>query len=616
MEVSNETLRKAILEVLAEVGSALENSDGTPRGASMVSEDGEYTFDKVRNMLSLPGVLYDKDPSVNDDARAMVYLQIPYKILADRLTEMIEATNTATEAAGNVDEAITAATEAAGKAERQGDAAEAKGNTAKSQGDTAESQGNTAEAKGNAAETKGNTAEQQGNTAKGHGDYAKEQGDYAKEQGDLVAEATEQAGADHERAESDHQAAVTATDGAENVNAQLDGMTVIITDRHGQSRSVGMAFDIYDSYKSIAEMNAHLAEIPNGGLASIATDDPTDPDNAKLYQKRSDGTLAYIGDLDQASAAAWADWLENHKQQIADATDAANTAAENADEKASLANTIYNTVRSWFNGTDNDGFKSESEQWLSDTKDEWTTIKQARDADWSDYKDGKDTDWTAWVAARLFEWNAWWQARRDEWTAWFSDTLADGVRRKWNDFWQTVNGQWYGTENTDGLKKEVEEARDNANGKAAYAGEQGDRAKLWCDNPPRVNPSTNYWQYYNPETERYEDTTVYAKGDNLNWDDIPDAERERLISEMIHTLEESGFDETPTENSTKPVRSAGVKSYVDKESTRAQDAEGKLSERISSTYTKTETDTLLNGKQDTLEFASVADSESIVGELI
>lgn len=519
MEVSNETLRQAILEILAELGSALENSDGTPRGASMVSEDGDYTFDKVRNMLSLPGVLYDKDPSVNDDARAMVYLQVPYKILADRLAEMIAATNTATEAAGSVEEAIKEANEAAGKAERQGD--------------TAESQGNTAEAKGNAAETKGNTAEQQGNTAKGHGDYAKEQGDYAKKQGDLAAGTAAQAGEDHERAESDHQAAVTATDGAERVDARLDGMTVTITDRQGQSRSVDMAFDIYDSYKSIAEMNAHLADIPNGGLASIATDDPTDPDNAKLYQKRSDGTLAYIGDLDQASAAAWADWLENHKQQIADATDAANTAAENADEKASLANTIYNTVRSWFHGTDNDGFKSESEQWLSDTKDEWTAIKQARDADWADYKDGKDTDWTAWVAARLSEWNAWWKARRDEWTAWFSDTLADGVRRKWNDFWQTVNGQWYGTENTDGLKKEVEEARDNANGKAAYAGEQGDRAKLWCDNPPRVNPSTNYWQYYNPETAKYEDTDIYAKGDNLDWNSITAEEQTRLVNLIL-----------------------------------------------------------------------------------
>ena len=130
----------------------------------------------------------------------------------------------------------------------------------------------------------------------------------------------------------------TAVTEANNVNAELDGMTVIITNRKGQERSVNMAFDIYDSYKSIAEMNAHLADIPNGGLASIATDDPTDSDNAKLYQKRSDGTLAYIGDLDQASSEAWADWLNNKKPQIEDATDAANAAADRVDDCIATAN--------------------------------------------------------------------------------------------------------------------------------------------------------------------------------------------------------------------------------------------------------------------------------------
>jgi hypothetical protein len=152
--------------------------------------------------------------------------------------------------------------------------------------------------------------------------------------------------------------ATTATQGAERVNAGLQGFTVTITDRNGTSRSVDIGFEIYRTYPSIAAMNADAANVPQGKFVVIATTSATDPDNAKMYCKTSQGTFSFMCDLDQASSAAWADWLNNMKPQIeaaistaasdhttagtdhsasVTATAAANTAASNANQKATLA---------------------------------------------------------------------------------------------------------------------------------------------------------------------------------------------------------------------------------------------------------------------------------------
>ena len=147
-------------------------------------------------------------------------------------------------------------------------------------------------------------------------------------------------------------AAVIATNAAANVNAVLSGMTVTITDRTGISRSVNIGFEIYRTYASVAAMNADAANVPEGKFVIIATTDTTSEDNAKMYSKNSAGTFTFLCDLDQASASAWADWLNNMKPAIQQATNDANDAAtlantkagvaqdaaDNADEKAALAN--------------------------------------------------------------------------------------------------------------------------------------------------------------------------------------------------------------------------------------------------------------------------------------
>ena len=156
------------------------------------------------------------------------------------------------------------------------------------------------------------------------------------------------ASSDHETAASDH----TKVQGAENVNAELSGITVTITNRSGQSKSVDIGFDIYRTYTSVAAMNADASNVPLGKFVMIATTDKTSAENARMYIKNSQGGFTFLCDLDQASAEAWADWLNNMKPVIEDAIEDAinatssantaardaNTAASNANEKAGLAN--------------------------------------------------------------------------------------------------------------------------------------------------------------------------------------------------------------------------------------------------------------------------------------
>lgn len=159
------------------------------------------------------------------------------------------------------------------------------------------------------------------------------------------------------QAESAAQAAAAATAEAEHVNAGLQGMTVTITDRNGVSRSVDIGFDIWDTYGSIAEMNADAVNVPQGKFVVIATIDPTSTENAQMYVRNSSSAAQPFGfmcDLDQASSAAWADWLNNMKPAIQQATQDANTAAglalnaaTNADDKAGYAEQQGDYAKEW-----------------------------------------------------------------------------------------------------------------------------------------------------------------------------------------------------------------------------------------------------------------------------
>jgi hypothetical protein len=133
----------------------------------------------------------------------------------------------------------------------------------------------------------------------------------------------------------------------------------------------------------------------------------------------------------------------------------------------------------------------------------------------------------------------------------------------------------------------VDEAVEAAEAAAEAADAAAASANDWNDHPPFIGNGTtgdmNYWYIYNANTKQYV-RSAYAKGDNLEWDDITPAEKQMLIQEMLQVLEEDGLDATPTQGSTRPVMSKGI-----------YDA--------------------LTLKQDLLTFASVATCQEIVEEL-
>lgn len=153
-----------------------------------------------------------------------------------------------------------------------------------------------------------------------------------------------------------------ASDGAEQVDATLVGMTVTITDRQGVSHSQNIGFEIYSTYGSVAEMNADADNVPEGKFVMIATADPTSAENARLYGKNSEGGFTFLSDLDQASAEAWADWLNNMKPEILDCIEQANEDHTRAEGDHSRAEQDHTTAGSDHSTYEEDHAVSEAQQ--------------------------------------------------------------------------------------------------------------------------------------------------------------------------------------------------------------------------------------------------------------
>lgn len=304
-------------------------------------------------------------------------------------------------------------------------------------------------------------------------------------------------------------AANNAATGASNVNATLVNMTVTVTDRNGQSTSVNIGFEIYRRYGSVALMNADAANVPEGKFVIIATQDPTSEENARLYVRNEyeatdteNDPFNFLSDLDQASSAAWADWLENMKPLI-----------------VAAINHAENVVIEWQGQDGNGGIK-----------------KQAQDAINN------------------------------------ANTAANNVLT-----------EWQGADGTGGIKKQAQDAISNATTQANYAKTQGDYSKEWNEHPPYigngVNGDQDYWYVW--MNHAYV-KSVYAKGDDLHWDEMSEQEKENLARRVLEVI---GFDDRPTRGSSNAVTSDGLYKEFAK-------------------------------KQDNITVASIATCESIIDELL
>lgn len=407
----------------------------------------------------------------------------------------------------------------------------------------------------------------------------------------------------------------TAVEAAGNVDAELDGMTVTITNRQGQSKQTNIGFEIYNTYGSVAEMQADADNVPKGKFVTIATIDPTSEENARLYSKNSAGGFSFLCDLDQAASHAWADWLENHKQQIQQATDHANEqgdyAKEQGDyakEQGNYAKGIYDTVRQWFNGTDNNGFKATSENWLSTIQQTWESwfsdsLSTGVRKIWEDFYTLVTTTFASWktqeqgrVDAESARVKAETQRDTNEQTRQQQETArqqAETERGTNEQARQQAETQRNTNEQTRQQQEEArqtataraisnaETATDHANSQARYAENVADHPSYIADGSEDKPGDVGYVYQWNYAAQQY----VRGKRIALDWNSMSQDEKDALAAEVLAKI---SFDDEPTPGSNRAVRSSGIYQAI---------AE------------------VLAKKQDVLTFASEDTSKAIVDEL-
>lgn len=311
------------------------------------TQEAEFlsTAEGIETTLALPGIKYNKDPIEHDDAVPEYYVQIPYAVLAHALETlqnnaaaiMLDWNGDGTEEHPGMEPQVRAAITGAETVN-----ALLSGTTL-----TVIDRNGTPYS----VDTKGEKGEKGDKGDKGNKGDAFTYADFTSEQiSDLKRPATDAAAewtnTNKPQVTAATNAANTAATGAEKVNASLVGMTVTITNRNGVSNSVNIGFAIYRTYASVAAMNADAVNVPEGKFVIIATTNATDPDNAKLYCKNSSGGFTFLCDLDQASAAAWADWLENMKPQIESALATADSDHTRAGQDHNTAVSDHSTAQS------------------------------------------------------------------------------------------------------------------------------------------------------------------------------------------------------------------------------------------------------------------------------
>lgn len=234
----------------------------------------------------------------------------------------------------------------------------------------------------------------------------------------------------------------------------------------------------------------------------------------------------------------------------------------NENDRVSAETTRQSAWTSWFGATAESagGVRKIFTDWLAEKLSEWTTFKgvkdtdwddykdvkdadwidykEAKDADWNNYKTGKDTNWTSWLSDRLSAWTNWfgeesgtptkgvrktWGDWYDEttsaWTSWFSDTLATGIRKIWTEWFEVCQSTW------DSLTTAITSATTRANTAAEHSENLNAHPAFIGDG---TNGDLNFWYLWDYTNQMYV-KGPYAKGDNLNYNDMTPEEQQALV---------------------------------------------------------------------------------------
>ena len=478
----DKNFEEQVLEVLQKYANALENESGYPRGATLITTAAQMT-----KSISVPGVLYNDNPLTNENAVAQAYVQIPWAVMADvleRMTAATEAVESLVEGAEKVNATLDEETAVLTVTDREG------------------------------TETSVDTAA----AAK----EAKSEWDQTYKP-DIVAKST--------AAERATLNAEIATAAAERVNAQLNGMTVSVTNRNGVTTSVNIGFEITEDhvYPTKSAMLADAANVQAGKFCMIATIDPTSLDNAQLWSRNSspatsDHPFTFLSDLDQASSSAWADWLNSMKPQI--------------ESKISQAETDHGIAES---------DHTRAEQDHTTASGDHTTAQNDHTTAESDHTRAEQDHITA---------------SGDHTTAESDHTTASGDHTRADADHELVVADRIRSEQ-DHSRAEADHRTAESDHTTAYsdhtvATTQTTLMEAWNTHLPFVGDGitgdANYWYTYDPATERYV-KGPYAKGDNLDWDSMSEQEKQALANAVLAAI---GFDDTPTPESERAVKSGSL----------------------------------------------------------
>lgn len=538
-EITDSELREKVLTILAENTNTIEGTNKVPKMA-----DGEIDL-----TVTLPALKFSDETFRTPEGFRYVPMETFMKPLNDAREQIDQAIEDANAATGRTTEAINNANDAAERT-----------TTAITGANAATESANAATQNANEAAEAANTSRQQieANEQTRQSNESTRQNQEAarrvNENARISNEATRQtqesareslassdhsraeqdhttADADHTQASADHTASVTATNEASNVDANLDGMTVTIIDRHGASKSVNLSFDFYAAYPSVAAMQADIANIPVCSLLSIATTDKTNPENARIYQKRSDGTLIYLGDLDQASAEAWANWLENYKPDIIKATNDANAAVATAEAtNQSITNAENLRVTAEQGRVSAENARVQSEDARVSAENQRQSNEQTRTNTFTTNEASRQSTFESNETQRQSDFDSSQTSRNTTWTDWFSDSIATGVRHIWNTWFGTTTDEW----NT--LKEDVV-AKTNAANAAAQ------NANIKAAEAEKVNATLN-GTTLTVTNRAGQSTSVDTKGekgdkgDGLNWDTMTEEDKQALINSTAEKVKE------------------------------------------------------------------------------
>jgi hypothetical protein len=127
----------------------------------------------------------------------------------------------------------------------------------------------------------------------------------------------------------------------------------------------------------------------------------------------------------------------------------------------------------------------------------------------------------------------WFATVQNAWSTWFSQT-----KTAWTDWFNSVKSawtSWFGADATSGVQKQWATLKADSTAATSRANTAATTAEAWNTHPPYIGDGTtgdlNYWYLYDVTTAQYI-KGPYAKGNDLDYDDMTPEEKQRLIDNI------------------------------------------------------------------------------------